>query len=98
MVVASYDAAWPDRFREEERRLRPGWQAFNAHVVEFGGSLWRDNLLLRDHLRSHPADAERYARVKQRAATKAPDSLIQYSELKRAVIEDLIARARRDGS
>lgn len=39
------------------------WQ-FLIHVVEHEGQMWCDFLRFRDHLRSHPEDAERYAVLK----------------------------------
>ena len=35
-----------------------------AHVVEHEGPMWHDYLRFRDHLRSHPADANRYEALK----------------------------------
>ena len=75
------------------RRLRHA--AFNVHVVEHQSTLWRDNLLLRDYLRTHPTDAGEYAAAKQRAASEAPDSLLRYSELKARAIDALLIRAGR---
>ena len=40
------------------------WQ-FLVHVIEYEGSMWRDFLRFRDHLRAHPDDAARYAELKQ---------------------------------
>ncbi|WTJ75517.1 GrpB family protein [Kitasatospora sp. NBC_01539] len=37
----------------EYLRRRSG-QPANVHVVERGGHLWTDNILFRDHLRTHP--------------------------------------------
>ena len=37
---------------------------FLVHVIEHGGRMWCDYLRFRDHLRSHPEDAERYAALK----------------------------------
>ena len=39
------------------------WE-FLVHVVEHGGQMWCDFLRFRDHLRSHPVDADRYAELK----------------------------------
>jgi GrpB-like predicted nucleotidyltransferase (UPF0157 family) len=39
------------------------WEVI-VHVVEHDGGMWRDFLLFRDHLRSHPADARRYEELK----------------------------------
>jgi GrpB-like predicted nucleotidyltransferase (UPF0157 family) len=38
--------------------------AFLVHVVEHEGWMWRDFLRFREHLRTHPADARRYAELK----------------------------------
>ena len=35
-----------------------------VHVVEHDGSMWRDFVRFRDHLRSHPDDARRYEELK----------------------------------
>ncbi len=35
-----------------------------VHVVEHDGRMWSDFLRLRDHLRTHPADARRYGELK----------------------------------
>ena len=34
------------------------------HVVEYGGSLWRDMLYFRDYLRANPDESRRYAELK----------------------------------
>jgi GrpB-like predicted nucleotidyltransferase (UPF0157 family) len=39
------------------------WQ-FLVHVVEHGGPMWRDFVCFRDYLRTNPAEAARYARLK----------------------------------
>jgi len=39
------------------------WEVL-VHVVEHDGRMWRDFLRFRDHLRSHPDDAHRYAELK----------------------------------
>jgi GrpB-like predicted nucleotidyltransferase (UPF0157 family) len=38
---------------------------FLVHVVDHNGQMWRDFLLFRDHLRSHPADATAYEALKR---------------------------------
>ena len=39
------------------------WEVL-VHIVEHGGQMWHDLLRFRDHLRSHPDDARRYAELK----------------------------------
>ena len=72
-----------------------GGSAFNVHVVEQGGPLWRDALLLRDYLRAHPEERTRYAQGKQRALDSGATTLIKYSEEKAGLLLDLLERARR---
>src|ERR1022692_4050407 len=46
------DAGAPGRIYFRRRALR----AFNLALVEHGGSLWLENITLRDYLRAHPND------------------------------------------
>jgi GrpB-like predicted nucleotidyltransferase (UPF0157 family) len=51
------------------------------------------HLILRDQLREHPADRERYAAEKHRVAADHPLSMSQYVHGKAAVIVDILRRA-----
>jgi len=51
------------------------------------------HLILRDWLRAHPADRERYAAVKRQVAAEHPWSMAQYVAGKTAVIVDMLRRA-----
>lgn len=66
---------------------------FNAQAVLHKGPLWSDALLLRDFLRAHPEEAERYAQGK-REALAAGRTLLAYSKHKAPLIEGLLERAR----
>jgi GrpB-like predicted nucleotidyltransferase (UPF0157 family) len=68
--------------------------AFNVHVVEIGGSLWHDNLVLRAYLRADRDERDRYALAKRAAAADEP-MLLAYSRLKEPVLTQLLDRARR---
>lgn len=59
------------------------------HVVETATWPHRNQRILRDHLRAHPEDAERYSRAKYAFAT-APD----YTRAKTELIQELTDRAR----
>ena len=72
-----------------------GNAAFNAQVVEQGGALWNDALVLRDYLRGHPEERERYAEGKRRAVESGATTLLKYSEEKAGLVLDLLERARR---
>ncbi|MBP3976877.1 GrpB family protein [Microbacterium sp. BLY] len=50
--------------------------------------------LLRDWLRTHPDDAERYERVKREAARAASERQISYNAAKTAVIQEIVDKAR----
>jgi GrpB-like predicted nucleotidyltransferase (UPF0157 family) len=69
--------------------------SFNAQVVERGGPLWRDALLLRDYLRAHPEERGRYAAGKREAFASGATTLLSYSDAKAALVEGLLERARR---
>jgi GrpB-like predicted nucleotidyltransferase (UPF0157 family) len=86
------EAGVPDRLYFRKRD--PG-RNYNAHVVQFGGDHWQNNLLLRDYLRTHPNEASHYQSVKTMAAHIAGDSLIEYSRLKETFVSELLQRARR---
>lgn len=74
------------------RRTRRPWST--AHVVELHGDLWRDNLMLRDFLRSDPEAAQEYAAAKRMAAERA-GFLLAYSAAKADTVLALLERARR---
>ncbi len=65
---------------------------FNVHLVQWDGSLWHDNLLFRDYLRSHPDVAGEYGALK-RSITKSsgPGS---YGDRKAPFIAQVMERAR----
>ena len=74
------------------RKRKP--HAINLHGVEYQGTLWADNILLREYLRAHPAEAERYGRKKDGIFEAGARTLLAYSDAKRVTIQDLLVRAR----
>lgn len=77
----------------EYLRRRIG-QPTNIAVVELGGRLRADNLMFRDYLSAHPDAAARYARAKLLAAERT-GALRAYSELKSAIVTQIMDEARR---
>ena len=67
--------------------------AFNAALALHDAPLWKNNLAVRDYLRAHPAEAERYSKRKREAA-EATGSLLAYSDRKAVVVASLLERAR----
>lgn len=80
----------------EYLRRRTGRPA-NLAIVELHGPLWADNIMFRDHLRTHPEAAARYARAKLLAVAEA-GALRAYSAHKAMTVEQIMreARAARD--
>jgi len=69
--------------------------SFDAQAVEHGSPLWRDALLLRDYLRAHPQESERYAEQKRKAVASGATTLLRYSDEKAGAVSELLERARR---
>jgi GrpB-like predicted nucleotidyltransferase (UPF0157 family) len=69
--------------------------AFNVQAVLLGDPLWCDNLLLRNFLAAHSAEARRYADEKHRALHAGHTTLLAYSAAKASIIEQLLAAAHR---
>jgi GrpB-like predicted nucleotidyltransferase (UPF0157 family) len=76
-------------------RRRDDGDHVDLHLVEYGGALWNDALTLRDFLRRHGPEAQRWAEVKHRAAAIAPADTLRYYDLRRLTLDELLDRARR---
>jgi GrpB-like predicted nucleotidyltransferase (UPF0157 family) len=66
----------------------------NLAVVEWHGTLWHENLLVRDYLRAHTDAAVEYARLKSEAWRSGARTLITYSERKSHHVAALLDAAR----
>lgn len=62
-------------------------------VVERGGEHWKNNLRLRDYLRSDASARDRYAEAR-RAALANGERLIAYSARKQSALAELLAPSR----
>jgi GrpB-like predicted nucleotidyltransferase (UPF0157 family) len=62
---------------------------FNLALVLYAGSVWYDNIMLRDYLRAHPEHVKTYARVKQQAIDEGHTKTIAYADYKRDFVETL---------
>jgi len=83
------------RVREPDHRCFRGGaeDPVNLHCYPPGHPEIRKYLLLRDHLRSHPADRDLYERTKRELATRPWRDMNYYAEAKGPVISDILARA-----
>jgi NAD-dependent deacetylase len=74
------------------RKDRAGRRTHHVHAVLWDGEHWHRHHAFREYLRTHPREAEEYARVKRRLAGEATDSQ-DYWERKQAYADELFARA-----
>lgn len=71
-----------------------GVRSVNIHVCEVGSEWERRHIDFRDHLRTHPGDAARYAELKRRLARRFPFDVLSYAEAKTPFIEAIKVRSR----
>jgi GrpB-like predicted nucleotidyltransferase (UPF0157 family) len=83
------EAGVPGRLYFRRRVPHP----FNVHVVQHDGPIWSNNIALREYLRRDNEAARTYAEVKRSAVESGATMLLSYSEYKRKILSDLIARA-----
>jgi GrpB-like predicted nucleotidyltransferase (UPF0157 family) len=83
------EAGVPGRWALRRRNSAP---AYNISVVAHEGHRWRQNLCVRDLLRTDPEAAPRYAAAKWQAIESGALTLFAYSDAKRSFIEALAAR------
>jgi GrpB-like predicted nucleotidyltransferase (UPF0157 family)/uncharacterized protein YhfF len=87
------------RIREpefDEHRLFKGPETdVNLHVFSRGSAEIDRFLIFRDRLRSNEPDRELYLRTKRELAQKEWKFTQNYADAKRAVVEEILARARR---
>ncbi|HEX3746965.1 MAG TPA: GrpB family protein [Bryobacteraceae bacterium] len=97
-VPALTGAGYILRIREpawhEHRMFKGPDTDVNLHVLSDGCPEIDRILLLRDWLRSQPADRDLYARTKRELAGRQWNSVDEYAAAKTAVIEEILARAR----
>lgn len=75
-------------------RWSRGRQTVHLHLVEYCGSFWREKLLFRDFLRSHPDTARTYESLKRELAPRFTEGP-QYSPAKTEFIQSVLQRAQR---
>lgn len=80
----------------EHRLLRPPEVAGNLHVFSAGCEEIAQMLLFRDWLRSHADDRALYEATKRDLAARTWKYTQNYADAKSAVVQEILARARRD--
>lgn len=71
-----------------------GRHAYNVHIVLYRGDIWNHNIIIREYLRAHAVEAERYSEIKRRIVSQGTRTLLRYSDEKNAFVEQLLARAK----
>lgn len=71
-----------------------GQQNINLQITKWDSPLWKDNLLFRDYLRSHPEEARNYSQIKEVSLQNGYNTLLKYSEEKSETISGMIKNAR----
>ena len=79
------------------RRRSPRPRTHHVHVYLAGSDRIDDHLLLRDHLRAHPAEAARYAELKRKLAGQQLDPAA-FQSGKSGFIAEMLERAREGGA
>jgi dephospho-CoA kinase len=70
----------------------PG-RAVDCHIRPADSAAWREAVLLRDWLRTHPAAVQDYARVKHRLVVQPWESIKAYADAKTPFVSSALARA-----
>lgn len=102
--VVDYDPEWPEEFAELGKALRaeltkryfrerPGARRVHIHVRELGSFSQQVPLLLRDHLRAHPAEAAEFGEAKRRWAHEFAEDRRAYLAAKEPLVWELLRRA-----
>lgn len=84
----------PDKTKKYFREM-PGARRTHVHVRRAGSYGEQMTLLFRDYLRTHPADAIRYAREKHRLMSMYKNERPKYVEGKGPMVWDILQKAHR---
>lgn len=89
--VPEFESAIPDR--RFFRRGSGETATHHVHVVEFDGNFWNQHVGFRDHLRTHPDDAARYAVLKKNLAARLGHDREAYTDAKASFIQDILRKS-----
>ena len=59
-----------------------GIKNFNIHVILHNGTIWKEDIIFRDYLITHPDEAKDYTLLKESIINSGIDRLLEYSKLK----------------
>lgn len=76
--------------------IRDNQHIAHLHMVEENSTFFRDQLLFRDYLRTHPETALEYGRLKVELAQRHREDREAYTDGKSAFIQGILALAKQD--
>jgi GrpB-like predicted nucleotidyltransferase (UPF0157 family) len=76
------------------QRIIENRHTHHLHIVEPGTAFYKDHLLFRDYLRSHPEDAAQYAQLKRDLAASFYHDRESYTDGKAGFIQAILQKAR----
>jgi GrpB-like predicted nucleotidyltransferase (UPF0157 family) len=88
-----HEASMPER-RFFRKGQPPKEQHYHLHMVEKRSDFWKQHLLFRDYLRTHPETVQQYYKLKRELASKYGSNREGYTEAKTSFIESIIAKAK----
>jgi len=74
----------------------PREQHYHLHMVEKRSEFWKQPLLFRDYLRTHPEKARQYCELKKKLASKYGSNREGYTNAKTQFIESVVKEAMRN--
>jgi len=90
-----HEDTMPER-RFFRRGEPPREQHYHLHMVEKRSEFWKQHLLFRDYLRTHPEKAGQYCELKKKLASKYGSDREGYTEAKTQFIESVVKEAMRN--
>lgn len=77
----------------DKERLFHKRDRYHVHVTFLGSESRKKAVAFRDYLIQHPKDLQRYAQIKQKAATEANEDRDIYLKVKQPIIDEIIQKA-----
>lgn len=69
--------------------IKRGSKNFNVHVIAFQGSVWNNDILFREYMKSHFEVAQEYSKLKEDILKSGVDDLLGYSKRKANFISSI---------
>jgi len=67
-----------------------GTRSYHLHLMFLEAKEWKEMLVFRDYLRSHPKEAQEYAELKQKAVQEADEDGAKYRKLKGPIFKKIL--------